>query len=453
MTIPTLGAGAVPATQAEFEEAMGDASKVSAMMKAGTFGPFVKAYVEQSQRTDPTILAQVKEETERVMVAWLKEQGESDQIKRINLSPTPGMQVGRGVGYRADAPAAALDKEFSSTADFLRYAWDKNPEPANAAKIGRIRAEYSSLVPADGGFLVPEKLRAELLRVALEASIVRSRARVIPMDAPRVPFPMIDSTSNASSIYGGVVGYWTAEAAALTATSAKFGRVVLEAMKLTARADVPTELLQDSIVSLAAFIEEMFPEAIAWFEDVAFLTGNGVGQPLGMLTAGNTAIISQAKEGGQDADTIVYENLTRMYSRMLPTSLGRAIWLAPPSAFHELATMALNVGAGGSAVGISVSGITGTPAMSIFGRPVILSEKVPALGDAMDLSFIDPAYYLIGDRAQMRVESSTHFKFDTDETSYRVIERVDGRPWIKSAITPKNGGDTLSPFVTLTERA
>jgi hypothetical protein len=49
----------------------------------------------------------------------------------------------------------------------------------------------------------------------------------------------------------------------------------------------------------------------------------------------------------------------------------------------------------------------------------------------------------------MQVASSSEYKFGNDLTAYRVIERVDGRPWLQSAITPKNGGPTLSPFVQL----
>ena len=49
--------------------------------------------------------------------------------------------------------------------------------------------------------------------------------------------------------------------------------------------------------------------------------------------------------------------------------------------------------------------------------------------------------------------TSPHYKFGNDVTSYRVIERLDGRPWLQSAITPKNNGSTLSPFVQLTTRA
>jgi HK97 family phage major capsid protein len=62
---------------------------------------------------------------------------------------------------------------------------------------------------------------------------------------------------------------------------------------------------------------------------------------------------------------------------------------------------------------------------------------------------VDLSYYLIGDRQQMQVASSTEFKFNQDKVAFRVIQRVDGRPWIQSAVTPQNSSATLSPFVQL----
>jgi HK97 family phage major capsid protein len=161
--------------------------------------------------------------------------------------------------------------------------------------------------------------------------------------------------------------------------------------------------------------------------------------------------VTVTKETGQAADTILWENIVKMYSRMLPASLGRAVWIANLDTFPQLATMALNVGTGGSAIWLN-NGVQGPP-MTILGRPVIFNEKVPTVGDANDISFIDFGYYLIGDRMQMRAESSAHAQFVNDKTVYRIIERVDGRGWIQSAITPKTGSNTLSPFVALGARA
>jgi len=49
--------------------------------------------------------------------------------------------------------------------------------------------------------------------------------------------------------------------------------------------------------------------------------------------------------------------------------------------------------------------------------------------------------------------SSMHTRFTTDETEFRVTSRLDGRPWIDSALTPRNGSNTLSPFINLAARS
>ena len=44
---------------------------------------------------------------------------------------------------------------------------------------------------------------------------------------------------------------------------------------------------------------------------------------------------------------------------------------------------------------------------------------------------------------------SEQYKFANDLTSYRLTERCDGRSWLRTALSPFNGGATLSPFVAL----
>jgi HK97 family phage major capsid protein len=261
---------------------------------------------------------------------------------------------------------------------------------------------------------------------------------------------MIDSTSNASSVYGGIVGYWTEEGGSLTDSAPKFGRINLQAKKLTVYSEIPNELFSDSIISLQTFMNESYPEAVSWFEDVAFTSGSGVGEPLGFLNA--PAAISVAKESGQPAGTIVWENIVKAYSRMLPSSINRAVWVAHIDTFAELATMALSVGTGGSAVWIGNGQGADSPPMTILGRPVVFTEKVSSVGTAGDINFVDFGYYLIGDRQAMQAETSSHYQFGNDKTALRVIERVDGRPWIQSAITPQTGSNTLSPFVKVATR-
>lgn len=445
----------IPTSQAALEEMLGDSAKMQKVFadKNGAFGEFITNYARSVHNRDLTIATQVKEQTEQVLANWLRE-NQPEGVERIDLTPRDVAQNGhaRNHLHNPQAMGAVLDREFKNSADYFKTIWHNANRTADMqAKLGRIRNAFSSTVPSEGGFLIPEVLRAELLRVALENSVVRQRARVIPMETLRVPFPAIDATSNVSSVFGGVVGFWTEEGAALTESQAAFSRIVLDAKKLTAYTEVPNELISDSAISFQAFLDEIFPEALSFYEDIAFLKGTGVGEPLGALASGNGAIVEVAKESGQAADTIVWENIVKMYARMLPGSLDRAVWIVSPDVFPELATMALSVGTGGSAIWLN-NGVGGPP-MTILGRPVIVSEKTPGvLGDLGDISFVDFGFYLIGDRQVMSALSSPHFKFQNDQTAYRIIQRVDGRPWLQSSITPQNGSAALSPFVQLAER-
>src|SRR5258708_12153706 len=129
-----------------------------------------------------------------------------------------------------------------------------------------MRKRLGSGAAGDGGFLIPETVRADIMQLAIETSIVRSRATVIPMSSLRVPIPMIDDTSHVSSLFGGIVFYWTEEGAALTESQASFGRVVLDAKKLTGFASVPNELLAHP-PPFSPFFAHNFPPALTWVAD------------------------------------------------------------------------------------------------------------------------------------------------------------------------------------------
>lgn len=453
MTTPVI-----PSTSEELAEVLSDRKKMDEIYNSPdptAFPQFLTNYAEQHSARNPDIQRQISDGIDKTMASWLKENGA--EIRRPDQSKATARDAfaarGKsGVIYNRRAQGVALDGKYEELTDFLKVI-DHRADPRDP-EIQRKRAEIknamSSTDPSTGGFLIPEELRAGLLEVALESAIVRPRATVIPMQTLRAAMPMLDVTSNVSNVYGGIVAYWTEEAAALVQSQPRFAQVALEAKKLTAYTEVPNELLDDSPMSVEAFIKDRFPKAISNFEDRAFLGGTGVGEPLGALNVNNSALVTQTIEGGQATATITWENIIKMYSRMLPDSLARAVWLVPPNAFAELATMALNVGTGGSAVWMPDG--RGAPQLTLLGRPVIMTEKVSNLGTAGDLTFVDLSYYLIGDRMAMSAKSSEHYRFGNDMMAYRFIERVDGRPWIQSAITPQNNGPTLSPFVQLAAR-
>lgn len=456
MATPTI-----PRNADELAEMLADPAKAKDVVGSPEdLKNFITAYAQKQQGEGSDVQRQVDEAVQAGFANFLRENGED--IKRPDMraaTPDPYAAAdptlqGRGL-YNKAAEGAKVDGLFNSSGELFRAiartGGDANT-PEMSAKLAQLK-NYSSDIPSDGGFLIPETLRSELLRVALETSVVRPRARVIPMETLRVPFPAIDSTTNVNSVYGGIVGYWTEEGGQLTESQARFGRVVLEARKLTGFAKVPSELMQDSLVSFSTFINQMFPEALSFFEDTAFLTGDGVGKPLGVLN-GNAAIPVTRTT----ANLVKFEDIINMYARMLPQSLSRAVWVVSNNVLPQLLNMRMvqqnvagteNVGAASPGMWLNGGQAIGAPPMTLMGLPIVVSEKVPALGSAGDISLIDFGFYLVGDRQAMQARQSEERYFETDEIAFRIIERVDGRPWLQSAITPANGGSTLSPIVKL----
>lgn len=462
---------AIPQNAEELQEILSDKAKLGEIFgDPESSKEFITAYSRNVIDKDATFARELREQVQLGMGEFMKANGIGKGLPVTmggGLPHLAGADVrkvshGKGAAYNKAAPGArrGLDEIFDSSAEFFQAIWPRaqavlRNRKESGAKLARyeeiqseIRNSFGSEVPADGGFLIPETLRSEILQLSLESSVVRSRAQVIPMSSLRVPIPMIDDTSHASSVFGGVVCYWTEEAASITESQASFGRVVLDAKKLTGFASVPNELLADA-PAFSSFFDNNFPRAVAWYEDLAFIAGTGTGEPAGFLNC--PAAVSVSAESGQASSTIVWENLLKMYSRMLPSSLGSAVWIANLDTFPQLATMALSVGTGGAPVWLA-NGASGPP-MTILGRPVIFTEKVPSLGTTGDIMFTDLNYYLIGDRQIMQAMSSEHYQFQNDKTAFRIIQRMDGRPWLQSAITPhSNSSNTLSPFVQIATR-
>jgi HK97 family phage major capsid protein len=87
--------------------------------------------------------------------------------------------------------------------------------------------------------------------------------------------------------------------------------------------------------------------------------------------------------------------------------------------------------------------------MSLLGLPVAISEKLLALGTPKDVLLADFQHYLIGDRQQVEIAYSEHFRFSNNQGTWRFVARVDGQPWLRSAVTLSDAQSTVSPYVYL----
>jgi HK97 family phage major capsid protein len=356
-----------------------------------------------------------------------------------------------------------LEQKLAETVDKIGGAFEKvqyvKPEgkEEEEVKYGKTMGEFLSKVytrsadikalaeatGADGGYLVPEQHLNEILKVELEASIVRgSGARIIPMTTSIVKVPAITYKSNArGSVFGGITAYWVDEGEELTESKPKFERVTLEPKKLIGYTEATEELTSDAVVSIGGLLSQLFGETLAFEEDYELLFGNGVGKPLGVVNAPATVTVSRTT-----ASSIVTTDVVNMLAKF-KGNLSRAVWVVNQTALpflYKLKDENNNY--------IWHPGMSGTIAGSapgtLYGIPIKISEKMNAVGTSGDILLADFGYYLIGDRAGLRIDYSDHYKFKNDMKVWRMIKRVDGQPWMKEPITPRNG-TALSPFVKI----
>lgn len=168
---------------------------------------------------------------------------------------------------------------------------------------------------------------------------------------------------------------------------------------------------------------------------------------MGILNASCTVEVE--KETGQAADTIIYENLTKMMSRMFAGSFQNSVWVAHQTCIPQLLTLSLAIGTGGDRIPVMTES---NGQFKILTRPVLFTKKTEPLGDKGDILLADFSQYVVGLRSGMTFDTSIHVHFTTDELLSRIIERHDGQPLWDEALTLEDSTTTVSPFVTLAER-
>jgi HK97 family phage major capsid protein len=349
---------------------------------------------------------------------------------------------------RVVVPAAPRDPRggFASLGEFAQVVRNVAvhghlDERIRGAAAGTISTEQSG---ADGGFAVPPEFRRTIMeRVFGEASLIGMSDQNTSA-SNTMTFP-IDMTTPWQTT-GGIQANWEGETAALTQSKVALEQVTLRLHKLAALVPVSDELLEDA-GALNGYLSRKVPEKMDFAISFALAWGNGVGKPLGWMNS--PALVTQAAEGGQTADTINANNVVKMYARMPTNSLQSARWFVHPDAWPQLPLMTI----GNWPVYAPPSGLATAPFGTLLGRPVIPHQICETVGDVGDIMFVDLQQYMTITKAGgIRSDVSIHLWFDQDLTAYRFTVRVAGQPWWSSTIASRDGTFTQSPFVVLAAR-
>ncbi len=297
-------------------------------------------------------------------------------------------------------------------------------------------------IPSQGGFVVPPADTKPMLERMYDVGQVLSRVQRDAVSGNSMKIPAIDETSRvAGSRQGGIRGYWVAEAGSITSSKPKWREIDLDLKKVAALAYATDEMLED-VTFLQGWLGRTVPDELRFLTEAAIYEGDGVGKPFGWLNS--PAKIEATRV---NASNIEFADISSMWARRW-AGVDDYVWFVNQDVMPELDQLYLSAGTGGIPprfVDYDAQGI-----MRMKGKPVIEVEYAATLGTVGDILLVSPSQYQLIEKAGgIQSASSIHVQFDTAETAFRFIYRVDGEPTWNSALTPFKGSNTQSPIVAL----
>jgi len=316
------------------------------------------------------------------------------------------------------------DGGFRSLGDFIRTALEKPGDP-------RLR---ELTVTGSPGALVPEEYAKEILQVSQQASIVESRATVLP--AGEVPdatinLPAVDYSGN---MYGGVEVAWIAEGGLKPETDLSLTEIILAPKEVAAHTVVTDKLLRNAPAA-EVVLNQLLVKAMAAAKDNAYMNG-AVGGPTGILGHGGTVVVPR-----DVAADISYGDICDIFAQFLGES---GVWVCANTALPTLMQME---DTGGHLIwqANAAVGPTGT----LLGDALLKSQRQPVLGTEGDIGLYDFSQYIVKEGFGLAIAKSEHVYFTRNKTVIKCFLLVDGSPWIAAPLTLEDGVTQASPFVVL----
>jgi HK97 family phage major capsid protein len=346
------------------------------------------------------------------------------------------------------------DSHFRSVGEMLQAVFTHYKSGGSQSDPRLVRAPTGAgeVDPTGGGFLVQVDFAAAIFMLAHDMGELLSQVNKLPISANAngIKIPGIDETSRATgSRWGGVSSSWVAEGTVATPSLPKFRLIEFDLKKMMSVMYTSDELIQDS-TALTSIAAQAFSEEVMFMTEDAIFEGTGAGMPLGIMNS--PSLITIPIEKGQASQTLVKENIDKMWARMWARSMKNAKWYINQDVLPQLMAMNQAVGTGGQLVYLAPGGLSATPFSTLYGREVVWTEYSSTLGTPGDIVLGDLSQYMLVDKNGVQAATSIHVAFLTDQSVFRITYRVDGKPMWSLPLTPFKGANTKSPFVALAQR-
>ena len=244
-------------------------------------------------------------------------------------------------------------------------------------------------VDAAGGYLAPTAFASEILKALRQFSPIRQYARTMTIGASEIKFPRRTSSTAAS---------WVSEIADRTESELTYEQVTLTPYELATYVDVSAQLLEDNTYNLEGELSRDLGETFAITEGLAFVSGNGVGKPTGLLAATG---IAEVKTGAATnfAASNPADTLIGMFHSLPSVHAQNGAWLMNRKTLGLIRQFKDLQGRY-----IVLDGLTDGAPVTLLGRPIAEAVDMPDIGAGLyPIVFGDMQGYRIIDRVGMSI--------------------------------------------------
>lgn len=360
------------------------------------------------------------EESETLDRARADAEARAAEIKRVQDFADLGKAADV---FRATAAphveAARIDRREATDAEMFRLMWkgERSYESLPTISNRRESPELTLRALQSAGGSAVETSFADFVTVYERTFTPMLRPDVVSILNRTDGSPLVLPRVTADPNHGGTL---TAEAGGINELDMTVSQVTLNPYKYAITNLWSAELSQDNTIGLEDLIGRTTGRELALDIGTELTTADGSSKPNGFITAatnGGTASGTGATYGTYFGPT---DLVNLFYGRAAPyRQVGS--WMANGTTLAQIRNARDTAGNHIWEPSLQV----GQPE-TVLGRPIYENPAMANGSAAKAVAFGDFSRYFVTRVVPIRVESSIHYKFSTDQIALRTIERIDG---------------------------
>ena len=356
-----------------------------------------------------------------------RESGPDEGMPDVDPQSWREVEAG-GMKMRVFIPEAVAAKGYNTAFEaYLRKGYrDMGPQDRKTLTAGSDSA---------GGFLIPEDYHVEIIKKSAVMATIRANARVAQTSRDMAKWPRVVYTTD-DQWSSGVRMTWTGESPASATThrvtDPVFGLLTVPVHTAMASMPVSNDLLDDAAFDVLGIGSDLLGEAFALGENDAFINGNGIARPMGILTeVGEASGPSLVASGG--AATLTSTGLINLAYELPPQYERNAKWFMAKGTEKAIRNLVGTTSGEYEWPVVNSVGALGAANSNLLGFPIVREQFIATpTTNGYPIIFGDMRGYLVLDRVGLSLQRLDELYAETNITLLLARRRVGGQliePW------------------------